>query len=242
MPDADMEMSVRMIADLAFGCAGQRCLAASIAISVGEARATFTPAMLETAATRRVGYGLDPEVEIGPVVTSASRARIEQLIAAGEREGDRVLVDGRGARVSGYEQGHFVKPTVLELARPGGAIGATEVFGPVLSLRPLDSLEEAIAAVNASAFGNMACIFTSSGALARQFRYETRVGNVGVNVNRRADGVLSVLRVETELLWRPSRTRTRRRGVLHGKEGCRRALAETVVAHVLMGSLLEASR
>jgi malonate-semialdehyde dehydrogenase (acetylating)/methylmalonate-semialdehyde dehydrogenase len=98
------------------------------------------------------------------------------------REGDRVPVDGRGARVSGYEQGHFVKPTVLELARPGGAIGATEVFGPVLSLRPLDSLEEAIAAVNASAFGNMACIFTSSAALARQFRYETRVGNVGVNV------------------------------------------------------------
>ena len=182
MPDADMDMTVRMAADSAFGCAGQRCLAASIVIPIGEARETFTPRMLETAATRRVGYGLDEGVEMGPVITPQSRERIAGLIDAGLKEGGRVLVDGRRADVAGYKGGNFLKPTVVETANPGGTIATTEIFGPVLALSEMKSLDEAIEAVNRSAFGNMACIFTSSGAAARKFRYDVRAGNVGVNI------------------------------------------------------------
>lgn len=182
MPDADMEMSVKLIMDSAFGCAGQRCLAASIAVPIGEARKTFTPVLLEAAASRKVGFGLDPDVEMGPVITAQSRERIEGLVERGLQEGGKVLVDGRKAQVQGYEQGHFVKPTVIELATPASELASTEIFGPVLSLSNADTLDDAIAAVNASSFGNMACIFTSSGAAARKFRYEARVGNVGVNI------------------------------------------------------------
>jgi malonate-semialdehyde dehydrogenase (acetylating)/methylmalonate-semialdehyde dehydrogenase len=93
-----------------------------------------------------------------------------------------VLVDGRKPKIAGYESGHFVKPTVVEFDTPGGELAQTEIFGPVLSLSHVDSLDGAIAAVNASAFGNMACIFTSSGAAARKFRYEVKAGNIGVNI------------------------------------------------------------
>jgi len=181
MPDADMEMTVRMAADSAFGCAGQRCLAASIVIPIGEARETFTPRMLETAASRKVGYGLDEGVEMGPVITAQSRERITGLIDQGLKDGGRVLVDGRSGTVSGYK-GHFLKPTVIEAKDPGGKIATTEIFGPVLAVSEMETLEDAIEAVNRSAFGNMACIFTSSGAAARKFRYEARAGNIGVNI------------------------------------------------------------
>ncbi|HEX5475095.1 MAG TPA: CoA-acylating methylmalonate-semialdehyde dehydrogenase [Vicinamibacterales bacterium] len=182
MPDADMQMAVRMAADSAFGCAGQRCLAASVAVPVGEAHETFTPRMLDAARARKVGYGLDEGVEMGPVITTESRERIESMIAAGENEGGRVLVDGRRAAVPGYERGHFLRPTIIETGDPGGRIATTEIFGPVLAVSAAASLDEAIAAVNRSAFGNMACIFTSSGAAARKFRYEVKAGNVGVNI------------------------------------------------------------
>lgn len=182
MPDADMDMATRMIADAAFGCAGQRCLAASVAIPIGEARELFTPRILDAASSRRVGYGLDEQADMGPVVTDESRARIESLIGQGERDGDRVLIDGRQTTVAGYERGHFVRPTVLETAGAAGELARTEIFGPVLALRSLATLDEAIEAANASAFGNMVCVFTASGAVARKVRYEARAGNIGVNV------------------------------------------------------------
>ena len=182
LPDADVEMTVKLTMDSAFGCAGQRCLAASVAVPVGEARQTFTPRLLEAAAARRVGYGLDPDVEMGPVITAESRERIEGLVQRGQAEGGRVLVDGRSPRIPGYEQGHFVRPTVLEFDTPGGELAKTEIFGPVLSIAHVNTLDDAIAAVNASSYGNMACIFTSSGAAARKFRYEARAGNIGVNI------------------------------------------------------------
>ena len=182
MPDADVEMTVKLTMDSAFGCAGQRCLAASIAVPVGEARDTFTPKLLEAAAARRVGYGLDEGSEMGPVITADSRQRIEALLERGIADGATVLVDGRDARIRGYEQGHFLKPTVLELPHVNSELATTEIFGPVLSVSPADTLDAAIAAVNASAFGNMACIFTSSGAAARKFRYEARAGNIGINI------------------------------------------------------------
>jgi malonate-semialdehyde dehydrogenase (acetylating)/methylmalonate-semialdehyde dehydrogenase len=182
LPDADMEMSTKIIADSSFGCAGQRCLASSIAITVGDARDMFRESIAEAAATRKVGYGLDSEVEMGPVISSESKQRIEMLIGKGKTEGADVLVDGRGAAIAGYEGGFFVKPTILDNVDPRSEIARTEIFGPVLSLMHVADIDQAIAYVNSGSYGNMACVFTSSGAAARKFRYEARAGNIGINV------------------------------------------------------------
>ena len=182
LPDADMEMTTRIVADSAFGCAGQRCLASSVVIAVAEAAKPFTEQISAAASSRKVGYGLETGVEMGPVISAESRARIEALIAQGVAAGARPIVDGRKAAVAGLEMGHFLRPTVLTEVDPGGELARTEVFGPVLSVMRAESVDAAIDLVNRSAYGNMACLFTSSGAAARQFRYETRVGNVGINV------------------------------------------------------------
>ncbi len=182
LPDADMEMTTRIVADSSFGCAGQRCLASSIAITVGDARDAFREHIADAAASRKVGYGLDPAVEMGPVITAESRQRIEGLIAKGAAAGADVLVDGRSTTISGYENGYFVRPTILDNVVPGSEIASTEIFGPVLSLMHVQTIDDAIALVNAGSYGNMACLFTSSGAAARKFRNEARAGNIGINV------------------------------------------------------------
>ncbi len=182
LPDADMDMTTRITADSAFGCAGQRCLAASIAITVGEARQTYTESIAHTAATRIVGYGLDEKVQMGPVITAQSRQRIETLIQQGTDQGAKVLVDGRSPQIPGYEQGHFVRPTILQDVDPNSEIAKTEIFGPVLSLIHVETIDQAIALVNSGQYGNMACLFTSSGAAARKFRYEAEAGNIGINI------------------------------------------------------------
>lgn len=182
MPDADRETTTRIVADSAFGCAGQRCLAASLVLTVGEARQWFGQAMHEVAATRVVGNGLDEKVQMGPVISTQSKVRIEGLIAQAIREGAHARVDGRSAVVPGCEQGSFIRPTLLDELNPAGEIARTEIFGPVLGLIQVKALDEALAFVNGGAYGNMACIFTTSGASARRFRYEAEVGNVGVNI------------------------------------------------------------
>jgi malonate-semialdehyde dehydrogenase (acetylating)/methylmalonate-semialdehyde dehydrogenase len=182
LPDADMEMTTRIVADSSFGCAGQRCLASSIAITVGEAGDLFRDSIAQAAAARKIGYGLDQDVEMGPVITAESKQRIEQLIAKGQSEGAEVLVDGRSASVPGYEHGFFVRPTILDRVDPRGELAKTEIFGPVLSLMHVQTIDDAIALVNGGSYGNMACLFTSSGAAARKFRYEARAGNIGINV------------------------------------------------------------
>ena len=182
LPDADIEMTTRIMADSAFGCAGQRCLAASVAVTVGDARHTFGEAIAEVATSRKVGYGLDDGVQMGPVITADSKARIERLIGVGQQEGAEILVDGRGKSVGGYEDGYFVFPTILQDVNPEGEIAQTEIFGPVLSMMQVDTVDEAIRLINSGRYGNMACLFTSSGAAARQFRYEVDAGNVGINV------------------------------------------------------------
>ena len=182
LPDADMEMTTRIVADSAFGCAGQRCLASSVVITVGDAGRTFTPQITDAASSRKVGYGLDAGVEMGPVITAESRTRIEGLIAQGVAAGAKPVVDGRQKQVSGYQNGHFISPTVLAGVDPASELARTEVFGPVLSVMHADTVDAAIDIVNQSAYGNMACLFTSSGAAARQFRYEARAGNIGINV------------------------------------------------------------
>ena len=182
LPDADLDMTTKIVADSAFGCAGQRCLASSVVIAVADAAQPFTDRISDAAASRKVGYGLDAGTEMGPVISAESQARIETLIAQGITGGAKAVVDGRKARVSGYENGHFLRPTVLADVDPAGELARTEVFGPVLSVMRAESVEAAIEMVNRSAYGNMACLFTASGAAARQFRYEARVGNIGINV------------------------------------------------------------
>lgn len=182
LPDADPQSTTRIVADSGFGCAGQRCLAGSLVVTVGKARSWFTESIREAAASRVVGNGLDEQVQMGPVITSQSKARIEGLIGQAVNEGAKPLVDGRAPRIAGCERGFFVRPTILDDMNPNGDVVRTEIFGPVLGLIHVNTVDDAIAFVNRGAYGNMACIFTASGASARKFRYEAEVGNVGVNI------------------------------------------------------------
>lgn len=182
LPDADIDMTTRITADSAFGCAGQRCLAASLAITVGDAKDSYTEAIAHTAATRIVGNGLEAGVQMGAVINAASKSRIEQLIQLGADEGAKVLVDGRSPQIPSYEEGYFVRPTILQNVDPNSEIAKTEIFGPVLSLMHVETIDEAIAIINRGQYGNMACLFTSSGAAARKFRYEAEAGNIGINI------------------------------------------------------------
>lgn len=182
LPDADMEMTTRITADSAFGCAGQRCLAASLAITVGDARHSFTEAIADAAATRTVGFGLDETVQMGPVITQPSKERIQSLIAKGTEQGASIVVDGRNPTISGYENGNFVRPTIISDVTAGNELAHTEIFGPVLSLMHANTIDDAIALVNSGQYGNMACLFTSNGAAARKFRYEADAGNIGINI------------------------------------------------------------
>ena len=182
LEDADMDMTSKIVADSAFGCAGQRCLANSLAITVGGAGDVFKEAMAEAALTRRVNYGLNEDSQMGPVITADSKSRIERLIGEADQEGARIVVDGRGQLVDGFENGNWVFPTLLDQVSPNGMLAKTEVFGPVFGLIQVSSLQEAIDLVNSQSYGNMACLFTSSGAAARQFRYEAQAGNIGINL------------------------------------------------------------
>jgi len=182
MPDADVEITTSIITDSVFGNAGQRCLAAANIISVGEAQNIFAPVLKEAALSRVVGYGLDENTQMGPVISPQSKTRIEGLINKGMEEGAELVLDGRQATISGYEKGNFLNPTILSNVSPKGELAQTEIFGPVMSLMHAETLEDAIKIVNGGNYGNMACIFTNSGGAARRFRYEAMAGNIGVNI------------------------------------------------------------
>ena len=182
LPDADLTTTSEIVADSAFGCAGQRCLASSVAIAVGEAAAPFTDAMRDRASGRVTGYGLEDGVQMGPVITPESRKRIEGLIEKAVKDGARPVVDGRRPDIPKYGAGNFVRPTVLEGLPFESDVTRTEIFGPVLSIHKVADIDEAVKFVNTGAYGNQACLFTSSGASARKFRYEAEVGNIGINV------------------------------------------------------------
>jgi malonate-semialdehyde dehydrogenase (acetylating) / methylmalonate-semialdehyde dehydrogenase len=182
LPDADMAMTTQIISDSAFGCAGQRCLAVSVAVTVGEAQTTFRDAIADAASSLRVGNGLEKDIQMGPVISPASRSRIESLIATGEKQGAKVVVDGRKPRIPRHENGNFVKPTILDNLPPASELADTEIFGPVLSLVHARDMDEALAFLEGSAYGNQASLFTSSGSAARRFRYEAPAGNIGINI------------------------------------------------------------
>ena len=182
LPDAEPELTVRIVTDSVYGNAGQRCLAASLVITVGEAREKFLPLLADAATSRKVGYGKDEGVEMGPVISAESKARIESLIQKGVEEGAKLLVDGRGAKIPGYEKGFFLRPTILDGVPEGGLIFNTEIFGPVMGVMHAKDVDEAIRIANRLSYGNMACIFTSSGAAAREFRHKVEAGNIGINI------------------------------------------------------------
>jgi len=182
LPDADMESATQIISDSAFGCAGQRCLAVSVAVAIGDAQKTFRDAIAGAASNLRVGDGLDQNVQMGPVITPQSKARIEELIGRGAKDGAKILVDGRNTKIANRESGNFIRPTILDGLPSTSSLADTEIFGPVLSLVHAGDMDEALAILERSPFGNQASIFTSSGAAARRFRYEAPAGNIGINI------------------------------------------------------------
>src|SRR5271168_3645673 len=182
LPDADMPMATQIISDSAFGCAGQRCLAVSVAITIGEAQTTFRDSIADAASKLKVGNGLEDGVQMGPVITPQSKERVESLIARGEKQGAKVLLDGRNSKIPKYESGNFVNPTILDDVPATSDLADTEIFGPVLSLVHANNMDEALAFLERSAYGNQASLFTSSGSAARRFRYEAPAGNIGINI------------------------------------------------------------
>jgi malonate-semialdehyde dehydrogenase (acetylating)/methylmalonate-semialdehyde dehydrogenase len=178
LPDAKLDVAASFAAESAFGNAGQRCLAGGSAVVVEAVADDFVEAVAHHARSLVVGSGLDPGVDLGPMISASSRERVETLVDAGVHEGAQLVVDGRGHD----QEGFFVGATVLDSVDPTGTIGTTELFGPVIGISRVADLREAIEVVNASSYGNMACLFTSDGRSARQFRYEAQVGNVGINI------------------------------------------------------------
>ena len=207
MPDADLEMAAKIVTDSAFGCAGQRCLAVASTLTVGEATKPFTQAIADLAARLRVGSGLDQDVQMGPVISHASKTRIQGLIAKGLDQGATAILDGREAKVENHPHGSFLKATILTGVDAGSELSRTEIFGPVLTLGAAKDLDDAIAILARSAYGNQASIFTSSGKHARQFRYEAPAGNIGVNI-----GIAAPMAYFPFSGWKDSF-----QGVLHGQ-------------------------
>jgi malonate-semialdehyde dehydrogenase (acetylating)/methylmalonate-semialdehyde dehydrogenase len=181
LPDADIEMTSQIITDSVYGCAGQRCLAASVVITVDDNK-KIKESLVEAARSRTVGYGLNSGIDMGPVISNESKTRIEGLIDKGVSEGAAVLLDGRNKPVSGFENGNFISPTILENLSLSGELIKTEIFGPVMSLIHMKTVDDAIAFINQNVYGNMACLFTNSGSSARKFRNEAMAGNIGINI------------------------------------------------------------
>ena len=182
MPDANLDASVKNILGAAYGCAGQRCLAAAVAVGVGDAYEPLKEELRAQANQLRVGYGLDESTQMGSVVSDAARERIERMIAEGAADGAEVIVDGRNIEIEGYEGGSFIGPTILADVNPRMSVAREEIFGPVLSLMKADTFEDAIDLINSSKFGNGASIFTTNGNYAREFKYNVNAGNIGVNI------------------------------------------------------------
>jgi malonate-semialdehyde dehydrogenase (acetylating)/methylmalonate-semialdehyde dehydrogenase len=182
MPDAVIDKTVDGIIGSAFGAAGQRCMAGSVVITVGDAHEQLLPPLLAAAQSLRVGDGLDEAVDVGPVVSCTGRDRIVDWIARGVSDGAKLALDGRGARSDAPDGSSFVGPTILDEVTPQMEIAREEVFGPVLCVIRAASLDEAIGIVNSSRFGNGTSIFTESGSSVRRYRHEVQAGMVGVNI------------------------------------------------------------
>ncbi|WP_144734779.1 CoA-acylating methylmalonate-semialdehyde dehydrogenase [Extensimonas perlucida] len=181
LPDANKEQTLNALVGAGFGAAGQRCMAVSVAVLVGEAQ-QWIPEIVAKAKTLKVSAGTEKGTDVGPVVSCAALARVEGLIEKGIAEGAKLELDGRKPHVPGYEKGNFVGPTIFSGVKPGMSIYDQEIFGPVLCIAGANSLDEAIEFINANPHGNGTAIFTQSGAAARKFQEDIDVGQVGINV------------------------------------------------------------
>ena len=181
MPDANKEQSLNALVGAGFGAAGQRCMATSVAVMVGAAN-QWIPDIVDKARRLKVNVGTENGTDLGPVISTIARNRILALIEKGVEEGARLDLDGRNVTVPGYEKGNFIGPTILSGVKPDMTVYKTEIFGPVLVIVGVDTLDDAIDLINANPFGNGTGIFTQSGAAARKFQNEIDVGQVGINV------------------------------------------------------------
>jgi malonate-semialdehyde dehydrogenase (acetylating)/methylmalonate-semialdehyde dehydrogenase len=182
MPDADLDQAVDALIGAAYGSAGERCMAISVAVAVGGIADPLVERIASRARSLKVGPGLDPEAEMGPLITREHQAKVESYIEAGIAEGARLVVDGRGLRLQGHEDGHFVGPTLFDHVRPGMKIHREEIFGPVLSVVREANFDGAVRIINEHEFGNGTSIFTRDGDAARSFADQIEVGMVGINV------------------------------------------------------------
>lgn len=180
LPDANKEQAINQLLGAGFGAAGQRCMAASVAVLVGAAR-NWLPDLVEKAGQLKVGAGKD-NPDLGPLVSCAAKDRVLKMVKRGVAEGAQLALDGRGIAVDGYPDGNFVGPTILADVKPGMAVYDEEIFGPVLVVAYADDLDAAISLVNANPNGNGVALFTQSGAAARKFQEDIDVGQVGINV------------------------------------------------------------
>ncbi|WP_353170358.1 CoA-acylating methylmalonate-semialdehyde dehydrogenase [Acinetobacter rudis] len=181
MPDANKQQSLNALVGAAFGAAGQRCMALSVAIMVGEAK-NWIDELVEKTKTLKVNAGHEPDTDIGPVISTRAKARVMDLIDSGVAEGAKLHLDGRQVKVPGYEQGNFVGATIFSDVRTDMRIYKEEIFGPVLAIICVDTLQEAIDLINANPFGNGVGLFTQNGATARTFQNQIDIGQVGINI------------------------------------------------------------
>ncbi|AXA55813.1 CoA-acylating methylmalonate-semialdehyde dehydrogenase [Pseudomonas thivervalensis] len=181
LPDANREQTLNALVGAGFGAAGQRCMATSVVVLVGAAK-QWLPELKALAQKLKVNAGSEPGTDVGPVISKRAKARILELIESGVKEGAKLELDGRGISVPGFEQGNFVGPTLFSGVTTKMRIYTEEIFGPVLVVLEVDTLDQAIALVNANPFGNGTGLFTQSGAAARKFQSEIDVGQVGINI------------------------------------------------------------
>jgi malonate-semialdehyde dehydrogenase (acetylating)/methylmalonate-semialdehyde dehydrogenase len=182
LPDADIDVALEACHGSIFGSSGQRCLAGSMVVGVGDAHPEIRERMLDAAASIRLGSGLDDATDMGPVISAEHRDRVNGFISQGEADGARLSLDGRGATVRGLEGGYWVGPTVFEDVAPDISIGTEEIFGPVAGINRAKDLDEAVAMMHRSRYGNACSIFTTSGRAAREFRYRAGISMIGVNI------------------------------------------------------------
>ncbi len=182
LPDADLDAAARAIVASVYGAAGQRCLAGSVVVGVGEAFRPLRERVLDGAASLRLGHGLEAGVTMGPVISAAHRERVARYVGEGEREGATLVLDGRSARVPEHPGGHWFGPTVFENVVPEMAIGREEIFGPVAGLARAATLDDAVDLALRNPYGNAISLFTTSGAAARSFRYRAGISMIGVNI------------------------------------------------------------
>jgi len=182
MPDADIERTIPALITSFYGCAGQRCLAGGVLLAVGDIYEPLKKAVVEAAKNVSVGNGLEEGVQMGPLASKKGMEKVLGYIEKGLEEGAELLLDGREVNVPGYESGYFVGPTVFDKVTPEMTIAKEEIFGPVIPIMRVKDLNEAIEIIHANPYGNASSVFTSSGAVAREYQYRVKAGNIGINI------------------------------------------------------------